>query len=36
MPVEALDVAWRADPEDGLRPLRATRAQAASASAAGA
>jgi sialic acid synthase SpsE len=36
MPVEAPDVAWRADPEDGLRPLRATRAQAASASAAGA
>jgi N-acetylneuraminate synthase len=36
MPIEAPDVAWRADPEDGLRPLRATRAQAASASAAGA
>jgi N-acetylneuraminate synthase len=36
MPVELPDVAWRADPQDGLRPLRAARAQAASASAAGA
>ncbi len=26
MPVEAPDVAWRADPSDGLRPLLATRA----------
>jgi N-acetylneuraminate synthase len=25
MPVEASDVAWRADPADGLRPLRSTR-----------
>jgi len=25
MPAEAPDVAWRADPSDGLRPLRATR-----------
>jgi sialic acid synthase SpsE len=25
MPVERFDVAWRADPSDGLRPLRATR-----------
>jgi sialic acid synthase SpsE len=27
-PVEQFDVAWRADPSDGLRPLRATRAAA--------
>jgi sialic acid synthase SpsE len=26
MPVEAPDVPWRADPEDGLRPLRSLRA----------
>ncbi|HYM44921.1 MAG TPA: N-acetylneuraminate synthase family protein [Solirubrobacteraceae bacterium] len=26
MPIEAPDVAWRADPSDGLRPLLATRA----------
>jgi N-acetylneuraminate synthase len=26
MPVEASDVAWRADPTDGLRPLRLARA----------
>jgi len=25
MPIESADVAWRADPADGLRPLRATR-----------
>jgi N-acetylneuraminate synthase len=25
MPIEAHEVAWRADPADGLRPLRATR-----------
>ena len=25
MPIEASDVAWRTDPADGLRPLRATR-----------
>jgi hypothetical protein len=25
MPVEVPDIAWRADPADGLRPLRATR-----------
>jgi sialic acid synthase SpsE len=29
MPVELPDVAWRADPLDGLRPLRALRAQLA-------
>lgn len=27
MPVELADVAWRADPEDGLRPLRALRGE---------
>jgi sialic acid synthase SpsE len=27
MPIEQPDVAWRADPSDGLRPLLATRAQ---------
>jgi len=33
MPVELPDVAWRADPVDGLRPLRALRAQLARANA---
>jgi sialic acid synthase SpsE len=27
MPIEQADVAWRADPSDGLRPLLATRAE---------
>jgi sialic acid synthase SpsE len=32
MPVELPDVAWRADPDDGLRPLRSLRAQLAATS----
>jgi hypothetical protein len=27
MPVELADVPWRADPVDGLRPLRALRGE---------
>jgi sialic acid synthase SpsE len=32
MPVELRDLTWRADPDDGLRPLRSLRAQWAAAS----